>query len=717
MRALGLVALVPCLVLCLSACGSEAPEAASSADAPQAAAAPAAAPEAPPPAGVDAIDDARLRQADAEVANWLTHGRTYAEQRFSPLDRVNEGNVGQLGLAWSFDMGSTRGLEATPIVVDGRLFTTGTWSRVYALDARSGELLWKHDPEVPGETAGKACCDVVNRGVAVYQGRVFFGTLDGRLVALDADTGEKIWEKVTVDQSRPYTITGAPRVVKGKVIIGNGGAELGVRGYVSAYDAKTGDLVWRFYTVPGNPSKPFEHPELEKAAATWSGAKWWEVGGGGTVWDSLAYDPELDLLYVGTGNGSPWNQRVRSPGGGDNLFLSSILALRPDTGELVWHYQTTPGDTWDYTATQHMILADLEIGGRARKVIMQAPKNGFFYVLDRETGKLISAEKFATVSWAEKVDLETGRPVEVKEARYEGGLTEVRPSPHGAHNWHPMSFHPGTGLVYIPTHEIPYFYQDDPAFEYQPGAWNVGIDWQVAKDGFPRELVSGHLLAWDPVNQREVWRAQYTGPWNSGTLATGGNLVFQGTAHGTFAAYRATDGKLLFETSAGTGVVAAPVTYLVDGEQYVSVMAGWGGGFALAAGDAARGAGVTHNTGRLLTFKVGGTHKLPVHVEEELALAAIPGDLDPAQVEKGMRHFNRYCTVCHGPAAVGGGVIKDLRTSTPATYDAIAEIVVRGLYRPKGMPRFGDWLDDDDAHAIRAYLLSRRAALLADAGT
>jgi len=494
------------------------------------------------------------------------------------------------------------------------------------------------------------------------------------------------------------------------VVIGNGGAEFGVRGYVSAYDAATGELAWRFYTVPGDPSQPFEHPELEQAAKTWSG-EWWKVGGGGTVWDSLAYDPELDLLYVGTGNGSPWNRRIRSPGGGDNLFLSSILALRPDDGELVWYYQTTPGDTWDYTATQQMILADLEIDGKPRRVLMQAPKNGFFYVLDRETGELLSAEKFATVTWAERVDLETGRPVETADARYPDGLTEIRPSPHGAHNWHPMSFNPKTGLVYIPTHEIPYFYKDDPEFVYQPGSWNLGIDWQVAKDGFPRELVSGHLLAWDPVAQREVWRAQYTGPWNSGTLTTAGNLVFQGTAHGTFAAYRATDGELLFETPTGTGVVAAPVTYLVDGEQYVSVMAGWGGGFALAAGDAARGAGVTDNQGRLLTFSLGGTARLPIHEREALELAAIPGDLDPEQVERGMRHFNRYCIVCHGPAAVGGGVIKDLRTSDPATYDAIGDIVVRGIYRGKGMPRFGDWLDDDDALDIRAYLLSRRAAL------
>ncbi|MEN8183986.1 MAG: PQQ-binding-like beta-propeller repeat protein, partial [Myxococcota bacterium] len=315
------------------------------------------------------VDDARLRDADADPDSWLTHGRNYAEQRYSPLRQIHTGNVGELGLAWFFDTDTTRGVEATPLVSDGVLYTTGSWSVVFAVDARSGELLWKYDPQVPRAWGGKVCCDVVNRGVALYRDRVYLGTLDGRLIALDASSGEVVWEGVTVDQTRPYSITGAPRVVKGRVIIGNGGAEFGVRGYVSAYDTGSGELVWRFYTVPGDPSQPFESPALERAAATWKGGEWWKVGGGGTVWDSMAYDPELDLLYVGTGNGSPWSRYLRSPGGGDNLYLCSVLALRPDTGELVWHYQTTPGDTWDYTSTQHMILADLEIEGRPRKVL------------------------------------------------------------------------------------------------------------------------------------------------------------------------------------------------------------------------------------------------------------------------------------------------------------------------------------------------------------
>ncbi|MBW2414082.1 MAG: PQQ-dependent dehydrogenase, methanol/ethanol family, partial [Deltaproteobacteria bacterium] len=552
----------------------------------------------------------------------------------------------------------------------------------------------KWDPNVPREYAKKACCDVVNRGVAVYRGRVYVGVFDGRLAALDAETGKLVWQKVTVDQTQSYSITGAPRVVKGRVIIGNGGAEFGVRGYVSAYDADDGELVWRTYTVPGDPSKPFESPALAAAAETWKGGEWWKIGGGGTAWDSMAYDPELDLLYVGTGNGSPWTRHIRSPGGGDNLYLSSILALDPDTGELVWHYQTTPGDNWDFTATQHMVLAELEIDGQPRRVIMQAPKNGFFYVLDRETGEFISAEKYVTVTWASHVDPETGRPQEVPGQDYKDALALVRPTAFGGHNWQPMSYSPETGLVYIPAQEIQGAYRLDDDFVHRPGEFNTGTDMNVFALS-TREAVSGHLLAWDPVAQKEVWRHQYGLPWNGGTVATAGNLVFQGTADGRFVAYRANDGEKLWEAHAGTGVIAAPITYEIDGVQYVTVVAGWGGAFALAAGDAAAAAGV-QTDGRVLTFALAPPFPSAEEIEELLTQT---GGLNDAQ-----RLFHAYCARCHGGSAVGGGVLADLRKSSPEVQGAFKDIVLKGIFAGKGMPSFSQWLSEAQVDEIQAYV-------------
>ncbi|MBI3785858.1 MAG: PQQ-dependent dehydrogenase, methanol/ethanol family [Deltaproteobacteria bacterium] len=660
-------------------------------------------------AAADSIDAARLRAAASEPQNWLTHGGTYAEQRFSPLDQINDGNVQKLGLAWSYDTNTTRGLEATPLVVDGVIYTTGSWSIVYAIDARNGNELWKYDPQVPRETGPKACCDVVNRGVALYKGKVFVGTLDGRLVALDAGNGKPVWEVVTVDQSRPYTITGAPRVVEGKVIIGNGGAELGVRGYVSAYDSDTGKMAWRFYTVPGDPSQPFESPALERAARTWKGGEWWKVGGGGTVWDSMAYDPDLHLLYIGTGNGSPWSRFVRSPGGGDNLYLSSILALNPTNGELVWYYQETPGDTWDFTATQHIILAELPIKGRLRKVILHAPKNGFFYVIDRQTGELLSAEKFVEATWADRVDLKTGRPVLAKGTDYRDKTVVVKPSPHGAHNWQPMSFNPKTGLVYIPTHDIPMIFGVNHKWKYRPGHWNTGTDFTLIKE-VPRNLVAGALLAWDPVRQKEVWRAPYKGPWNGGTLTTAGNLVFQGTADGRFVAYRADNGTKLWEAPSGSGIVAAPVTYSVDGEQYVAVMAGWGGAFALAAGDAAAAAGNNHPIGRLLTFKLNGAATLPAAQKPRPPLPATAAPkVAHAVITKGEDLYAIHCQVCHGSGATSGGVLPDLRYVAPAVQASINSIVLDGALRGNGMPAFRDVMNEDDVAAILAYVQQRAA--------
>jgi quinohemoprotein ethanol dehydrogenase len=666
------------------------------------------------PAGPAAVDEARLVNADLEPGNWMSTGRTYSEQRYSPLDKIGTATVPNLGLAWYHDLDTTRGIEATAIVVDGVMYTTGAWSLVYALDAATGKLLWTYDPEVPKEWGVHACCDVVNRGAAVWKGKVFVGTLDGRLVALDAETGKPVWDVSTIDKTRPYTITGAPRVVKGKVIIGNGGAEYGVRGYVSAYDADTGALAWRFYTVPGHPADVFESDVLKEAAQTWDG-EWWTMGGGGTVYDSLAYDPELNLLYVGVGNGSPWNQQIRSPAGGDNLFLASIVALNPNTGAYVWHYQTTPGETWDYTATQHMILADLTIDGQVRKVIMQAPKNGFFYVLDRATGAFISARNFVPVTWAKGIDPHSGRPIENEAARYRLKPALVSPSPLGAHNWQPMAYSPKTGLVYIPAMEMPSLYKTDDPFHVYPGRYNTGTDMLIAslpdeeaQRKAARAMVKGKLSAWNPVTQTEAWSVHYDGPWNGGVLATAGGLLFQGTADGRLVAYKADSGAKLWDAAAQTGVMAAPITYEVNGEQYVSVMAGWGGAFGIGAGyftpESTR-----FRKARVLTFKLGGTAKLPpLDMTPPPPPDPPPQTASDATVAHGRALFHRFCQVCHGGAAIGSGVVPDLRWSANMkSEEAWHAIVIDGALRENGMASFGQQISGDDAEAIRAYIIRR----------
>ncbi|UNM18231.1 PQQ-dependent dehydrogenase, methanol/ethanol family [Pseudomonas sp. ArH3a] len=657
------------------------------------------------------VDEAAIIASKKDGSQWLSNGRTYEEQRFSPLDQITEQNADKLGLAWSLDLDNHRGLEATPLFVDGVLFASLSWSRAIAVDAHTGKTLWSFDPQVARDKARDACCDAVNRGVALWNGKVFIGTLDGRLIALDAKTGKQVWSQQTTDISKPYTITGAPRVVKGKVIIGNGGAEYGVRGYFSAYDAETGKMAWRFYTVPGDPSKPYENPELVEAAKTWKGDQYWKFGGGGTAWDSMAYDPEMNLLYVGTGNGSPWNRELRSPGGGDNLYLSSILAINPETGRLAWHYQVTPGDSWDFTATQQITLATLEIAGKPRKVLMQAPKNGFFYVLDRQTGELLSAEKFGKVTWAEKVDLASGKPVEVPGSRYEKETIVMWPSPFGAHNWHSMSFNPQTGLVYFPYQEIPGVYRNEGKNFVKRNAFNTGAAFYDTTE-IPREAVSGALVAWDPVKQKEAWRVPYTHYWNGGTLTTAGNLVFQGTADGDLIAYSANKGKRLWSFAAQTGIVAAPMTYSLDGEQYVALMAGWGGVAPLIGGDASLAPGVG-NISRLLVFKLNGKAALPPLPEKvATAVTRIPGPVQAsaADITAGKQLYGTYCTVCHGVGVVSGGLIPDLRKSDDARRAMFQQIVLDGVLRPLGMPSFKDSLKPADVQKIKDYVISQEYA-------
>jgi len=659
----------------------------------------------------------RLLAADDEPGQWMSYGRTYSEQRFSPLAAIDKGNVGDLKLAWYQDLDTNRGQEATPLVIDGVIYITTAWSKVRAYDAETGAELWAFDPQVPGERAVYACCDVVNRGVAAWDGKLFLGTLDGRLIALDAATGEVVWSKVTFDQSKPYTITGAPRVVKGKVLIGNGGAEYGVRGYVTAYDADTGNVAWRFYTVPGDPAKGFENKALDMAAKTWNG-EWWKYGGGGTVWDAMAYDPDTDLLYIGVGNGAPWNQAYRSPGGGDNLFLSSIVALDPDTGEYKWHFQTTPGETWDYTATQQIIVATLDIDGGPRKVVMQAPKNGFFYVLDAKTGEFLSAKNYTFINWASGVDPQTGRPIQNPDARYDktGAPFVSVPGPGGAHSWHPMSYNPETGLVYIPVNIGGFPYIPDPNFEPEPRGFNNGIDFSKAALPADPEVkkalfatVGGRLVAWDPAKQEEVWGVDYPGAGNGGTLTTAGGLVFQGTKFGEFRAYDAANGDQLWSTNAQTGVVAAPMTYEVNGRQYVAVLAGWGGVEALAPGEiGAIGAGLP-NRSRLLVYSLDGRTSLPAPTLPEVKHLSPPPSIASAEtVAQGAELYGRYCGVCHGDAAHSAGLIPDLRYSNIVMdTEQFHNVVLNGALVDKGMVSFSQVLDTDSADAIRAYVIKR----------
>jgi len=702
-----------CLTLALVACKEQAMEV-PEAQAPGIEAA-AVTPE--PPAAVNAN---RIANADSEPGNWMSHGRSYDEQRFSPLDAINDGNVRLLGLSWYFDFPTRRGMQATPLMIDGVVYVSSAWSLVYAFDALTGELLWKYDPQVPRAKALQLCCDAINRGVAAWEGKIFVGTLDGRLVALNAADGSVAWDVETIPKDSAYSITGAPRVVKGKVVIGNGGAEFGVRGYVSAYDADTGKLAWRFYTVPGDPSEPFENPALEMAAKTWTG-EWWKLGGGGTVWDSMAYDPVLDLLYIGVGNGSPWNHQIRSPQGGDNLFLSSIVALRPETGEYVWHYQETPAESWDYTATQHMILADLELDGIKRQVIMQAPKNGFFYLLDRATGEFLSAEKYTLVTWASHVDPETGRPVEQEGIRYTDGEPTVNfPGFLGGHNWQPMSYSPRTGLVYIPAQQSLAVYAHEADFSYRPGFYNTGIDWTKATlpdDPEERAAVisqfTGFISAWDPVTQKEAWRVPHNYLWNGGMLSTAGNLLFQGNADGQFVAFRADNGERLWDFDAQTGIMAAPITYSIGDRQYVAVVAGWGG-LGVSLGEiAVRAPGIV-NRSRLLVFELDATASLPEPRPFNRGTPKPPPlTADADLIQRGDDLYHTSCFACHGEGAISSSSqMPDLRYMGAKKHELFLPITLDGILHNRGMGAYSAWVSEEEAMAIHAYVVKEAHELL-----
>lgn len=642
------------------------------------------------------VDQDRLLNADADIGNWLTYGRTYQEQRFSPLDQINDKNIDQLGLAWSLELPTNQNVESTPLAIDGVLYLTLPWSRVVAVDGATGEQLWLYDPEVPGEWNINVCCGFDNRGAAAYEGKIIFGTLDGRLIALDAGTGQPVWSVQATPEGR-YSITGAPRVADGKVFIGSAGGEFDVRGHIDAYDVNTGERLWRFYTVPGNPAEGFEDDTQAMIAETWIEEDWWKKGPGGTVWDAITYDPQTDLVIFGTGNGAPWDAVDRDAGQGDNLFLSSIVAVHADDGTYAWHYQETPWETWDYDTGQQLMLLDMEVDGQMRHVVTQASKNGFFYVLDAATGEFLSGENYTEVNWATGINKETGRPFIVPEARYNvtNAVFNLVPGPAGGHAWQPMSYSPQTGLVYIPatTH------------------WTLVGDFDaraqhLEENPNARQSFTGRLVAWDPVNQREVWRGEeQINPSGGvqvigGALATAGNIVFNGNLpNQEFVAYRATDGERIWSFDAKTAVFPGAISYLVDGEQYV----------AIAVGGPVQGGYYAPNGARLLVFKIGGEDSIPDLPAFTQRPIAPPEQFASADViSAGGRVFEANCATCHAHG-VGRGrsSFPDLRR-TPALHsqELFDNIVLGGQLSANGMASFSEYIDAGDTEAIRAYIVS-----------
>ncbi|MCZ6658623.1 MAG: PQQ-dependent dehydrogenase, methanol/ethanol family [Gammaproteobacteria bacterium] len=668
-----------------------------------------------PAAFAATINDAALAD-ESNTEEWLAYGRTYSEQRHSPLKQINAKNVAGLKVDWFLNLPDAVGLVATPLVAQGVMYFTGARNIVRAVNATTGKLLWTYDPQLAKHMGERMRVAFVHgsRGVGLWEDKVYLATVDGRLIALQAATGRELWSVETIDKSSGEYITGAPKIFKGKVLVGNGGTEGGpTRGYVTAYDADTGEQAWRFFIVPGNPADGFENAAMEMAAKTWTG-KWWEFGGGGNAWHGFTYDAEFDALYIGTGNGAPWNRKIRSPGGGDNLFLCSILALDPDTGEYLWHYQTTPGETWDYNSNMDIVLADLEIDGKKIKALMHAPKNGFFYVIDRATGKLVSAEPFAEVNWASKIDLATGRPVEIAAARYEESAALVTPGPFGAHNWPSMSYNPATGFAYIPTIHQVLRYSDDevqldtwksPAWDASAPTEGLGVATEIT--GNRSDGTRGTLQAWDPVAQKQVWEVELSALWNPGTLTTAGNLVFQGRADGDFAAYNAATGELLWKFPVGLGIAAPPITYAIDGRQYVALLVGWGSAFAALGGEDANALGWAYgrHMRRLVTFSLDGKTPLPPLPPPEVPtpIEAPFFEVDETTALTGADVYGQ-CSFCHGDDALSGGSAPDLRASPIVlSAEAFEEVVRSGGARALGMPSFSN-LSDNQLSELRHYI-------------
>ncbi len=689
----------------LTGCSPSAPDAAQTTDA--AAPAPVAAPAAAN------VTNERLLNAESEPGQWMMTGGTYEETHFSPLSEINRDTIGRLSLAWYADYDTNLSQQGTPLYIDGTVYVSTAWSSVYAFDAKTGAQKWHFDPMTPKEIAIKVCCGIVNRGIAAFEGKIYLGALDGNLYAIDANTGLELWHKQTVDVEKQYTVTSAPRIIKGQVVIGNSGSEFGVRGYLGAYDANTGEDKWRVYTVPGNPELGFENPTMEMAAKTWSG-NWWELGGGGTVWDAIVYDEVNNLIMFGTGNGTPWDQRVRDPNGGDNLFVASILAVNADNGEYAWHYQTTPGDTWDYDAMSPIMLVDLPWEGQPRRVVIQPNKNGMIYVLDAASGELLKGDAFTEVNWNTGIDMTTGRPIEVPAARYDrDNIYNLAPGVQGGHGWHANSFNPETGLIYIAAQRAYFVMRTQEGFVANPQGTNLGIDMGASflyyrdNPDAPREFV-GYVSAWDPVAGKEVWRSEELGGPTGGVVSTGGGLVFSGGGNNNnvFRAYNTETGEKVWEFNTQTGVVAAPITFEMEGKQYI----------ALSVGVNQAGNYYAPNYSRMLVFTLDGTATLPAPVSFEAPQLNPPALTASAEVvAHGADVYNANCATCHGNggAARGANFPNLLVSPMLHSQEGFDSIVLGGARAQRGMVSFADRLTPEDTQAVLGYLVSRATETLA----
>jgi quinohemoprotein ethanol dehydrogenase len=676
--------------------------------------------------------------AASAAQNWATPGGDAEGTYYSPLDTLNAANVKDLGFAWQYDLGNPqRGQEATPVVIDGMLYTSGTWGYVYAVDAATGKERWRYDPHSDFFTGRHPCCDLVNRGVAVTHGKVYVAAGDGRLHAIDAATGKKLWVADTIiDRKLPYSSTGAPLIAGNLIVIGNSGADMGhvaVRGYVSAYDLDTGAFKWRFFTVPPAPGHKPENPELIAAAKTWDAHRPAEFNGGGTAWDGFAYDPSLNLVYFGTANAAPYDLRQLGPARLDSLYTASIIALHADTGRMAWYYQATPRDSWDFDAVQKLILADVEVDGSPRPVIMQANKNGFFYVLDRATGKLVSAKNFTFVNWAKGVDLKTGRPILTPQADWYSAPKAVYPSWFGGHTWNPMSMSLKTRLVYIPVIDQPAVWLDMPGngskVKYLDGFFTAnGIiaddtydaadlkrlygplpDMQSIKASRKDKPVRELIRAWDPVAQKTVWEHETSSGirgYDGGISSTAGNLVFQGRGSGDLYVYAADTGKVLKVIPTGSHIMAAPAVYAIGGQEFVAVQAGYGGA-AISIGEipASSAASKFENTNRIIAFKLGGGPVPPPAARVQQAFEQPPPrPKDPEAIRLGEIKFIEECSRCH---VLGLSSTPDLRRLNPGLHAAFKDIVLHGALAPAGMERFDDILSEADVEHIHAYLIDQ----------